>query len=86
MWQDKVIAVCQMGAVIALVPIIFSKKKPGIIPSVMNVIFPGVVSVTLATLHFYYAMTTAGLISLGWLVISLQVAKEKGASKIKSTL
>lgn len=72
MWQDKIIAICQAGAVIALVPIIFSKKKPGLLPSVLNVIFPAIISITLSTIHYYYATTTAGLISLGWLVITVQ--------------
>ena len=80
MWQDKVIAVCQFGAVIALIPIILGKQKPGILPSVMNVIFPGIVSFTLSTIHYWYAMTTAGLISVGWLIISVQKILERKAS------
>lgn len=77
MWQDKLIAVCQMGAVIALIPIIVGKDKPGILPSTMNVVFPGVISATLATIHYWYAMTTAALIALGWLIITIQKVLER---------
>jgi hypothetical protein len=81
MWQDKVIAICQMGAVIALIPIIFGKDKPGITPSVMNVVFPGIISFTLSTIHYWYAMITAGLISLGWLIISAQKILQRNNKK-----
>ena len=76
MWQDKVIAVCQMGAVIALIPIILSKTKPGLTPSIMNVFFAGIISITLSTIHYWYAMSTAGLISLGWLIIAVQKIRQ----------
>ena len=72
MWQDKVIAVCQMGAVVALVPIILSESKPGLLPSFMNCIVAAIISVTLSTIHYWFAMTTAGLIALGWLIIGVQ--------------
>ncbi len=77
MWQDKVIAICQVGAIIALQPIIFGKYKPSLPTSAMNFLFAGIISVTLSTLHLRFAMTTAGLISISWLIIGIQKLRQK---------
>ncbi len=77
MWQDKVIAICQIGAIIALQPIIFGKYKPTFLTSAMNFTFAGIISVTLYTLHLRFAMTTAGLISISWLIIGVQKLRQK---------
>ena len=77
MWQDKVIALCQVGAIFALQFIIWSKQKPSLTSSIMNVVFPAVISFCLVTLHLYYAATTASLIAVSWGVISAQIIMAK---------
>lgn len=72
MWQDKVIALCQVGAIVALQFIIWSKEKPSLTSSIMNVIFPAIVSFCLFTLELYFATTTAALIAFSWGIITVQ--------------
>lgn len=72
MWQDQVIAACQVGAIFALLPIIFGKDKPSAITSFMNFGLAGTVAITLSTLHLKLAVVTAALISLSWLIIGIQ--------------
>ncbi len=83
MWQDKVIALCQIGAIVALQFIIWSKEKPSLASSVMNTIFPAIISICLFTLHLYFATVTAAIISFSWGVIAAQLIFRK--SKIKSS-
>lgn len=77
MWQDTVIAACQVGAIVALQPIIFGKDKPSQLTSYMNFIFAGTISITLSTLHLRFAMVTAAIISISWLIIAIQKGKQK---------
>jgi hypothetical protein len=77
MWQDKIIALCQVGAIVALQFIIWSKQKPSLTSSIMNIVFPAIISFCLVTLHLYYAATTASLIAASWGVISVQIIRTK---------
>ena len=85
MWQDKVIALCQVGAIVALQFIIWSKDKPSLTSSVMNVIFPAIISFCMYTLGLYFAMTTAALISLSWAVITIQILTTKNQKRTNSS-
>lgn len=76
MWQDKVIALCQVGAIVALQFIIWSKEKPSLTSSIMNVIFPAIISFCLYSLGLYFAATTASLIALSWGVITVQKIRQ----------
>lgn len=82
MWQDKVIALCQVGAIVALQFIIWSKEKPSLTSSVMNTVFPLIVSFCMLTLHFYFAMTTAGIIGLSWGVVTIQILVSKNKKRL----
>jgi len=77
MWQDKVIALCQIGAIVALQFIIWSKEKPSLASSAMNTVFPTIIAFALFTLHLYFSTVTAALIALSWAVISIQKLLEK---------
>jgi hypothetical protein len=81
MWQDKVIALCQIGAIVALLFIIFSKKKPSLTSSVMNTVFPAIISFCLFTLELYFACTTAAIISISWGIITVQILLNKDKKK-----
>jgi hypothetical protein len=77
MWQDKVIALCQVGAIVALQFIIWSKEKPSLTSSLMNTIFPLIISFCMFTLHLYFATVTAGIIGLSWGIITIQILSAK---------
>lgn len=81
MWQDKVIAICQVGAIVAMQFIIWSKDKPSLTSSIMNTVFPAIISFCMFTLGFYFAMTTAAIISLSWGVVTVQILLAKKNSK-----
>jgi hypothetical protein len=76
-WQDLVIALCQVGAIVALQFIIWSKEKPSLTSSVMNTIFPLIISFCMFTLELYFAMTTAAIVGISWGVITLQILVTK---------
>lgn len=80
LWQDIVIALCQVGAIVALQFIIWSKDKPSLTSSVMNTIFPLIISYCMFTLGLYFAMTTAAIIGISWGVISVQIVTSKRTS------
>lgn len=86
MWQDKVIAICQVGAIVALQFIIWSKAKPSLTSSIMNTVFPAIISFCMFTLHLYFATTTAAIISASWGVITIQILitrKSQSSQKTK---
>lgn len=77
MWQDNVIVLCQVGAIVALQFIIWSKAKPSLTSSIMNTIFPAIIAVCLYTLHLHFATVTAAIISLSWCVITVQILLQR---------
>lgn len=76
MWQDSVIAACQVGAIASLQPILWGNDKPPRTTSFTNFVLASIVSASLATLHLWFSTVTAALIGISWLVIGLQKHKQ----------
>ncbi|HEX5744574.1 MAG TPA: hypothetical protein VFX84_03965 [Candidatus Saccharimonadales bacterium] len=74
-WQDYVIAVAQIGFVIALIPTLRSKNKPPVATSFMTVVLLTVISFCMLTLHLYFSAITALAIDITWLTIGIQTLK-----------
>jgi D-alanyl-lipoteichoic acid acyltransferase DltB (MBOAT superfamily) len=72
MWQDTVIAVCQLAFLPAMWPTIKGKDKPPVSTCVMNVIIVCIIAFSLATLQLWFAFTTAMLIALTWAILAVQ--------------
>ncbi|MBI3624028.1 hypothetical protein HY218_00140 [Candidatus Saccharibacteria bacterium] len=77
MWQDKVIAICQAGFVIALIPSIRSDDKPALKSSIMSIILVAIITFSLATLHLWLSVLTASGIEVCWVILAIQKAKDR---------
>jgi hypothetical protein len=72
MWQDTVIALCQLAAVPAMLPSIFGKDKPAFKTSFINMIIVSIITFTLMTLKLWFSAVTASLIAVCWAVLAFQ--------------
>lgn len=77
MWQDIVIAIVQFVFSIALIPSIFSDKKPNIFSSVITFVGLIVMIICFFTLGLYNSVIWSSFSALGWLVLLLQEAKKE---------
>lgn len=75
MWQDVVLAICQLAFVPAMVPTLLGPDKPALSTSVMNAVIVTTIATTMATLGLWFAVSTAALIALIWAVLAVQKFK-----------
>lgn len=71
-WQDYVIAIAQIGFVVALIPTLFSKDKPPVFTSFMTVVLLAIIIFCMFTLHLYFSAATAFAIMSTWAIIGIQ--------------
>jgi hypothetical protein len=74
-WQDVVIAVCQLAFIPAMLPTVFGKDKPAFATNVMNFTIVTTIASCLASLHLWFAAGTAVPIALIWLTLAIQTRK-----------
>lgn len=75
LWQDYVIAIAQIGFIIALIPTLFTKDKPPVSTSFMNVIILAIITFCLFTLELYFSTVTASAIAITWAIVGFQKMK-----------
>ena len=80
-WQDVVIATCQLAFIPAMLPTVFGKDKPALSTNVMNLVIVTIIASCLASLHLWFAAGTAVPIALIWLTLTLQTAKRSKKHK-----
>ncbi len=71
-WQDYVIAIAQIGFVVALIPTLFSKDKPPVFTSFMTVVLLAIIIFCMFTLNLYFSAATAFAIMSTWAIIGIQ--------------
>jgi hypothetical protein len=76
-WQDYVIAVAQIGFIIALVPTLRSKDKPPKATSFMTVALLTIIAFCLLTLDLYFSAITAFAIAITWAIVGIQVLRQE---------
>lgn len=72
MWQDTVIALCQLSFVPALIPTIRGAEKPALTTCIMNAVIVCAIAVTQATLGLWYSVSTSSLTVIAWIVLTVQ--------------
>ena len=72
MWQDWVIAICQWGFALALLPTVFGKEKPEVSTALVTAVLAGVVAATFATIPLIWAAVATGSTSVIWFIITAQ--------------
>ena len=77
MWQDWVIAACQWGFALALVPTLLGDQKPEVVTALMTAILAAVVAVTLFTIPLFWAAIATASTSVIWFVITVQSVRQK---------
>jgi len=70
--QDWVLSVCQWAFLIALIPSILGRNKPEFWTSFSTATLCTIVAVTYATLELWVSAVSAGLVALGWSVLTVQ--------------
>lgn len=80
MWQDKVIAICQLAFLPSMIPTLLGKDKPAFSTSVMNALIVGVIAVTMATLNLWFSVFTGTLIFIIWIILAIQKRPGKSIS------
>jgi hypothetical protein len=71
-WQDGVIAICQLAFIPAMLPTILGKKKPPFSTNVMNFVIVAIISSCLLSLSLWFAWASAVPIALIWLILAIQ--------------
>ena len=72
MWQDTVIAICQLAAVPAMIPSIRGNDKPAFKTSFLNAIIVSIITCTLFTLGLWFSAVTASFIAICWIILAVQ--------------
>lgn len=75
MWQDTVIAICQLLFIVAMWPTIKGKDKPALSTCIMNTVLVAVIAFCLGTLHLWFSLITATSTALLWLTLVIQKMK-----------
>ncbi len=76
-WQDAVIAVCQLTFIPAMMPTVLGKNKPEFSTSVMNFIIVMIISTCLLSLRLWFAWASALPIAVIWLTLAIQTRKRR---------
>ncbi len=71
-WQDWVIAICQWGFALALLPTVFGTEKPEVSTALVTAVLAGVVAATFATIPLIWAAVATGSTSVIWFIITAQ--------------
>jgi hypothetical protein len=72
MWQDTVIALCQLAFVPATLPTIMGPEKPALTTSIANSLIVATIAVTQATLGLWLSVATAAAIFVVWATLAVQ--------------
>ena len=75
MWQDTVIAICQLAFLPAMLPSIRGKDKPAFSTSVMNAVIVTIITAMLFSLNLIFSGVTASLIAVCWIILAIQKYK-----------
>lgn len=74
-WQDVVIAVCQLAFLPSMLPTLLGTDKPALITSVMNAVIVAIITFAMATLGLWFAVITGVTTSGIWVVLAFQKFK-----------
>lgn len=75
MWQDIVIATCQIFFVVALMPSVFSDDKPALSTAIMHTILITIITFALFSLELWFTASTAAAVGVVWVILAVQKFK-----------
>jgi hypothetical protein len=81
MWQDWVIAFCQWGFALALLPTVFGSEKPEVTTALATAVLAGVVAATFFTVPLVWSALATASTSLIWFIITAQSWRRRRQAK-----
>jgi hypothetical protein len=72
MWQDTVIAICQLAFFPSMLPTLLGKDKPALATSVLNACIVTVITFCFFTLQLWFSVVTGSLTACIWAVLAFQ--------------
>jgi hypothetical protein len=72
MWQDTVIALCQLAFLPSMLPTLVGKDKPALPTCIMNAIIVSVITLTFVTLGLWFSVVTGTITAGIWAVLAVQ--------------
>lgn len=81
-WQDIVIALCQTGFILALIPTIRGTHKPATSTAIMTATLVTIITFCLFTLKLWFAAVTSFGVGVAWLILAVQKIKIEKNNKL----
>jgi len=71
-WQDYVVAACQVGFILALIPTLRGKDKPAASTSTVTSVLVLIIAFSLATLKLWLSFVLSTCLAMCWAAVALQ--------------
>lgn len=72
MWQDTVIAACQLAFLPSMIPTLIGKDKPAFSTCVMNAVIVSIITLTFVTLDLWFSVVTGSITASIWVILAIQ--------------
>lgn len=72
MWQDTVIAACQLAFFPSMLPTLIGKDKPALSTSALNALIVTIITACFFTLQLWFSVATGALTAGIWVVLAFQ--------------
>jgi D-alanyl-lipoteichoic acid acyltransferase DltB (MBOAT superfamily) len=77
MWQDTVIALCQLAFLPSMIPTLLGKDKPALSTSIANAIIVSIITMTFVTLQLWFSVITGTTTASIWAILAVQKYKQR---------
>lgn len=72
MWQDTVIAICQLAFFPSMLPTLLGKDKPALTTSVLNACIVAIITGCFFTMQLWFSFVTGCITACIWAILALQ--------------
>jgi type III secretory pathway component EscU len=82
MWQDTVIALCQLAFLPSMLPTLMGKDKPALTTCILNACIVSVIVICFVTLELWFSVITGMLTASIWATLAVQKWRIDSKKKI----
>ncbi len=72
MWQDTVIALCQLAFLPSMLPTLLGNDKPALTTSALNAVIVSIIVLTFVTLELWFSVITGAITASIWAILAVQ--------------
>lgn len=72
MWQDTVIAICQLAFLPSMLPTLLGSDKPALATSILNAVIVSIIVLTFVTLELWFSVITGFITASIWAILAIQ--------------